>query len=94
MRLASDFHKKSITNMDIASQALIFFFAGFDSISNIMSFMAYELAIHPDVQTRLRNEIQEVNTECNGKLTYEFLMKIKYLDMVVSGNIRHFEVLH
>lgn len=74
--------------MDIASQALIFFFAGFESISTAMSFVAYELAIHTDIQTRLRDEVQNVNRQCNGKLTYEALMKMEYLDMVISGKRR------
>ncbi|CAG9828105.1 unnamed protein product [Diabrotica balteata] len=77
-----------ITNEDITAQALIFFFAGFDSVSSLMSFMSYELAINPDVQTRLREEIDEGFQECNGKLTYETLMKMKYLDMVTCESLR------
>lgn len=50
-----------------------------------MSFMAYELALHPDIQRRLREEILKVNKECGGKLTYEALMQMKYMDMVFSG---------
>ncbi|VEN59663.1 unnamed protein product [Callosobruchus maculatus] len=48
-----------ITNQDIASQAMIFFFGGFDSVSNMMCFMAHELAENPEVQSRLREEIME-----------------------------------
>lgn len=81
----SDFHKKDITNVDIAAHSLIFFFAGFESISTVMSFTAYELAINPDMQIRLRNEIEETNKNCNGKLTYEALMKMKYMDMIITG---------
>lgn len=85
--LAGEFNKKDITNVDIAAQALIFFFAGFESITTMMSILAYELAVNPDIQNRLRNEIEETNEDCKGKVTYEALMKMKYMDMVVSGNI-------
>ncbi|CAG9824140.1 unnamed protein product [Phaedon cochleariae] len=79
---------KEITNLDITAQALIFFFAGFDTVSSLMCFMAYELAVNPDIQTRLRQEIRETLDECNGKLTYEALLKMKYMDMVVSETLR------
>ncbi|KAJ8926642.1 hypothetical protein NQ314_020976 [Rhamnusium bicolor] len=64
--------------------ALIFFFAGFDSVSGLMCFTAYELATNPDVQDKLREEIYATLEECGGKLTYDGLLKMKYMDMVVS----------
>lgn len=75
----------NITNLDIAAQALIFFFAGFESVTTLMSFMAYELALHPEIQDRLRREIELTREECGGILNYESLMKMKYMDMIVSG---------
>ncbi|KAI2474237.1 cytochrome P450 9e2-like [Diabrotica virgifera virgifera] len=81
-------HVNKLTDEDITSQALIFFFAGFDTVATLMCFMGYELAIHPDTQTKLRNEIQETLDEYQGQLTYEVLLKMKYLDMVVSESLR------
>lgn len=77
--------KTEISDIDITAQALIFFFAGFDTVSTAMSFMSYELAANPDIQAKLREEIDEVAEETNGKLTYESVLKMKYLDMVVCG---------
>lgn len=71
--------------MDIAAQAMVFFFAGFESVTSTMAFMAYELAINPDIQIKLRDEIEATSEEYNGKITYEAIMKMKYLDMVVTG---------
>lgn len=50
-----------------------------------MCFMAYELAVNQDVQQKLREEIEDVNQKYNGKITYDILTEMKYLDMVVSG---------
>ncbi|XP_063915542.1 cytochrome P450 9e2-like isoform X1 [Zophobas morio] len=80
--------KAEITDQDITSQALIFFFAGFDSVSALMCFMSYELALNPDVQKRLAEEIDETVEACKGKLTYEALLGMKYMDMVVSETLR------
>lgn len=78
--------KKEITDDDITAQALIFFIAGFDTASTLMCYIAYELALNPDIQDRLRGEIDVVFKECNETLTYEALTKMKYMDMVVTGN--------
>lgn len=74
-----------LTDVDITAQALIFLFAGFDSIANLMTFTSYELATNPEVQQRLQQEIDETFEECDGTVTYEALMKMKYLDMILSG---------
>lgn len=47
--------------------------------------MAHELAANPDIQQRLSDEIEEVNQMYDSKITYDILMGMKYLDMVVSG---------
>ncbi|KAI4464070.1 cytochrome p450 [Holotrichia oblita] len=80
--------KQELTDMDIAAQAMIFFFAGFDSVSTLLCFMAYELVVNPDVQKRLQEEIDDTLKECNGKLTYEALLKMKYMDMVICETLR------
>lgn len=79
--------KKQLADSDITPQALIFFFAGFDASSTSMGFMILELALNPDVQEKLYKEIVETMEAYDGKLSYEAVVKMKYLDQVVSGNI-------
>ncbi|KAK9752572.1 Cytochrome P450 [Popillia japonica] len=79
---------QGLTDVDIAAQAMIFFFAGFDSVSTLLCFMAYELVVNPDVQKRLQEEIDDTLRECNGKLTYEALLKMKYMDMIICETLR------
>ncbi|KAJ3645296.1 hypothetical protein Zmor_022962 [Zophobas morio] len=80
--------KTEITDQDITAQALVFFFAGFDSVSALMCFMAHELAANPDVQDRLIKEVDETLELCQDKLTYEALLSMKYMDMVVCETLR------
>jgi cytochrome P450 family 9 len=80
--------KAEITDQDITSQALGFFFAGFDSVSSLMCLMSHELGVNPDIQERLIQEVDDTLETCNGKLTYEALSGMKYLDMVVSEALR------
>ncbi|KAF5287154.1 hypothetical protein FQA39_LY16032 [Lamprigera yunnana] len=77
-----------IDDETLAAQVLILIFAGSDTISNLMSFVLYELAINPDVQEKLRNEVNDAMEKCNYELTYETLMDMKYLDMVITESLR------
>lgn len=74
---------------DITAQCFIFFFAGFETVSTAMTFMAYELLKNQDIQKKLQDEIDEVNAELKGEvLTYERLQKMKYMDQVLSETLR------
>lgn len=84
----STLQKRNISDEDIAAQALIFFFAGYETVATACSFMGYELAVNPEIQEKLRYEIDETRKQCNGKPTYEVLMKMRYMDMVVTETLR------
>nr|WIT94145.1 cytochrome P450 monooxygenase CYP9Z215 [Euwallacea interjectus] len=79
---------KYLTDDDITSQALIFFFAGFETISTALCFGSYELAVNRDIQAKLREEILQTHKEHNGVISYESLFKMKYLDKVFSEILR------
>lgn len=82
-------HKKnSISDDDITAQALIFFLAGFEVISTAMTFLAYELALNPEIQSKLYEEISATLEENSGNITYEAIISMKYLDSVVSESLR------
>ena len=70
---------------DYAAQAFSFLAAGFETSSSTMSFALYELAKHPDIQNRLREEICETLQKHNYEVTYDGIQEMKYLDMVVNG---------
>ncbi|XP_017770221.1 PREDICTED: cytochrome P450 9e2-like isoform X3 [Nicrophorus vespilloides] len=88
INLLMEARKKELSHEDITAQALVFFFAGFDSVSTLMSFLAYELALNPEVQDKLRDEIDETLISCKGNLRYEDLQSMKYLDMVIAETLR------
>lgn len=74
---------------DIVAQCLMFFFAGFDTMSKAISFMIHELACNPEIQGKLYAEITEIVNQLNGgAFTYETLQKMKYMDMVISETLR------
>lgn len=68
--LTKNRRKQEITLDDINSQAFVFFLAGFETVSTFLTFTLYELALNPQIQDRLRKEIQSVE----GKMTYDKLL--------------------
>ncbi|XP_014476489.1 PREDICTED: cytochrome P450 9e2 [Dinoponera quadriceps] len=73
---------------EMTAQAFVFFLGGFDTVSTVMCFLAHVVAVNPDVQRKLRAEIDKVLKENDGKPTYEALNSMKYLDAVVTECMR------
>ncbi|XP_053132840.1 cytochrome P450 3A29-like [Hemicordylus capensis] len=82
---------KALTEDEIVAQAIIFIFAGYEAISNILCYLAYELAIHPDVQQKLQDEIDSVLAN-KTPLTYNNVMQMEYLDMAMNELLRMYTV--
>ncbi|NXW59645.1 CP3A9 protein, partial [Eurystomus gularis] len=82
---------KALTDIEVLSQAFIFIFAGYEPTSNTLCYLAYELAMHPDVQQKLLEEIDTVLPN-KAPLTYETMMQLEYLDMTVSETLRLFPI--
>lgn len=72
------------TRNELAGQVFIFFAAGFESSATVLVMTVHELAINPDVQEKLYQEIKNFKEE-HGELTYDKLSALKYLDCVING---------
>jgi cytochrome P450 family 6 len=75
----------SFTNTELAAESFIFYVGGFETSSTLMTFCAYELALNPDIQDRLREEIKEYLENCGGELSYNTLFEMEYLEKVING---------
>ncbi|GAB0096688.1 Cytochrome P450 [Sergentomyia squamirostris] len=75
---------------DLTAQCVVFFLAGFDTSSTLMCFTAHELAVNPEVQKKLLQEVDATYEKLEGRpLTYEALQNMPYLDMVISESLRY-----
>ncbi|XP_042347378.1 cytochrome P450 3A30-like [Plectropomus leopardus] len=83
--------QKGLTDHEILSQAMIFIFAGYETSSSTLGFVAYNLATHPDIQKTLQEEIDKTFPE-KRQPTYEALMQMEYLDMVINESMRLYPI--
>lgn len=82
--------KNSYKPKELAAEAFLVYTGGFETSSALISFTAYELARNPTIQERLREEIKNAIDENDGKLTYEMIFGLKYLDQVFNESLRKY----
>lgn len=78
---------KRLSEDEILAQAIVFFLAGYETTANALSSILYELAVNPDIQQRLYEEIQEAKAK-DSSLSYQTVQSLPYLDAVISEGLR------
>lgn len=79
--------KKMITEDEIVGQAFVFLLAGYETSSNTLAFTCYLLAINPECQCKVQQEVDDFFTRHESP-DYTNVQELKYLDMVISEALR------
>ncbi|GJQ88390.1 Cyp6a9 [Trypoxylus dichotomus] len=86
-------NEEFLTIQQIAAQAYVFFVGGFDTSASTLTFLLHELAYNQEIQSKLREEIRETLREYDGKLTYDAIIGMKFMDQVVNETLRMYPPL-
>lgn len=78
--------KALLTDEVITAQSMLFFLAGLDTTGSVLCFGVYLLALHPDVQNKLYEEISKVMKDKDGQIDYDSIVHMEYMDKFISGN--------
>lgn len=81
-----DFKKRGLTDQEILINSVFFMLGGYETTNTLLSWLLYELAVNPNIQDRLVEEIDRVVG--NKPATYDYVHKLKYVDMVVNETLR------
>lgn len=76
----------TLTINEAAAQAFLFFIAGYETTSSTMTFCLYELSKRQDIQDKARQEIIKVLKKYDGKISYESIKEMQYLERVILGS--------
>ena len=77
----------------LLANALALFVAAHDTTSVFMSYLFYELALNPDIQQKLQNEIDEAferEGATGNMLEYGTMQSFNYMDMVIKETLRKY----
>ncbi|KRT85019.1 cytochrome P450, partial [Oryctes borbonicus] len=91
MQILMDLRNKNNEELSIkqmAAQAFVFFIAGFETSATTINFCLFELAQHPEIQEKVRGEIEELLQD--EEVTYDCVEKLKYLDQVIDETLRKY----
>ncbi|CAB3380928.1 Hypothetical predicted protein [Cloeon dipterum] len=78
---------------DMTALLIAFYLAGFDNTSSAATFALLELALNPEVQRKVQLEIDEFLMQNDGKVTYNALREMKYLEWVLYESMRKYPVV-
>ncbi|XP_053393028.1 cytochrome P450 3A25-like [Mercenaria mercenaria] len=77
---------------EINGQAFSFFLGGFETTASLLRYSAYALALHPDVDAKLYEEVQKhVGQDVPD---YENIGKLKYMDQFINEVLRFYPPLN
>uniref|UniRef100_A0AAQ5YKQ8 unspecific monooxygenase n=1 Tax=Amphiprion ocellaris TaxID=80972 RepID=A0AAQ5YKQ8_AMPOC len=81
----------SLTDHEILSQSMIFLFAGYETTSSTLTFLAYNLATNPGVMKKLQQEI-DTTFPNQAPIQYQPLMQMEYLEGVINESLRLYPI--
>ncbi|KAL9966306.1 hypothetical protein ACROYT_G024360 [Oculina patagonica] len=79
---------QKLTDEEIIAQTVVILAAGFETTGSTLAFTVYYLARHPEIQAKLRREIEDATRTREDAPTFDFVNSLEYLDRVISEVLR------
>ena len=79
---------RRLSDNELIAQLITFLLAGYQTSSSTLAFTAYYLALDPDIQERLRLEVEIAIQTYRDLPLYTLVDEVEYLDCVVNESMR------
>ncbi|XP_035783644.1 cytochrome P450 6d3-like [Anopheles albimanus] len=80
----------SLSIEQCAANVFLFYVAGSDTSTSAISFTLHELTHNREAMVKVQQEIDEMMERNKGKITYENIQELKYLDLCVKETLRKY----
>ena len=78
---------------EIAANVFIFYIAGTESSSSTIAYTLYELIQNESLMERAKTDIRKNLEKHDGKVTYESIQDMKFIDLCVKETLRKYPAL-
>ena len=76
-----------LTEQEVVAQMIAFILVGYDTSSNVLALTCYHLAIYPEMQEKVFEEIKDVCSSPDT-CTYDEINQMPYLEACISETLR------
>jgi len=85
-----EYKRLGISETTIIAQAVNFFFGGYETTSTILTHLFVELAKRPEIQEKIKEEVDEILDKFDGKITHDAIKdsEIPYTLGVIKEALR------
>ena len=87
-KLKHSVKKKEFDEVEIVATAMALLIAGYDTTGSSLSWCLYELSKQPEIQEKLRAEIESTCDDIDDGITYEQIQSMTYLDQIFCETLR------
>ncbi|XP_075549102.1 cytochrome P450 3A8-like isoform X1 [Dermacentor variabilis] len=88
MSIGSSPARNVLSEDEALAQCVLFFLAAYDALSTVLSCAAYQLALNPAIQDKLRREADECFATHGEDMNWDIVSKLPYLNSVISETMR------
>ncbi|GIY59763.1 probable cytochrome P450 6a17 [Caerostris extrusa] len=82
---------KKLSEVELLAQCVLFFVVGYETTASTLAFMAYALAMNPEWQEKLIEEVDKA-FEKHAEMSHDTVREMKVLDAVVSETLRMYPI--
>ncbi|XP_045472273.1 cytochrome P450 6k1-like [Harmonia axyridis] len=82
-----------LTMDEVVAQAYTYLFTGSETASSTLIMLFYECSLNKNIQHKLQKDIDDALAASGGEITYEAILEMKYLNMVISETLRKYPTL-
>lgn len=79
--------QKGLTRQQVLAQGFLFFAAGYDTVATALGILFYSMALHPEYQVKVQQEIDDVTGD-RDHLQYSDIQSLTYLDQCLQETLR------